>query len=227
VGTIQRLFFALVQKIATRLFPRMRVEGYVADAGRAAIFVSNHQNSYGPLAMMLRFPIRLFPWVLSDVTERGSCSRYVERDFVRKELHLGRPLSRAISLAIELICVPMMRYLEVVPVYHRNRKIERTFELSRVFLNAGRSLVIFPELDGVLYNDVLNKLDNGFLEVLRQAYLADGRRVSIYPVFVDRRRRLIRVGKLVDYDPENSFRFERHRIEGILEEEMSRLARSP
>jgi len=227
VGLAWRMVFASIRKVVSRLFPRMTVEGYSPDLRHGTIFVSNHLNSFGPMAMMLRFPAEPRPWVLSDVMERGSCSRYIEVDFVRKELGIGRPLSRAISLAIELICVPLMRYVGAIPVYRRNRKVARTFAATRVCLDAGESVVIFPELMGTAYNDVLNRLDNGFVEVLRQAWLAEGRLFRIVPVYVDKARRRLRVGAEISYDPERPFKSERLRIEHLLEEEMSRLAKCP
>jgi hypothetical protein len=223
-----RLLFGLLRRIVSLFFPAMRVEGLEPGMGeRASIFVANHAGSFGPLAMSLRFPLRLYPWVLGEVTERGSCARYVEADFVRAELGLGRPLSRGISLAIELVCVPMMRYLEAIPVFRGSRRLERTFERSRDYLLSGRSLLIFPEMIDEAYNEELNRLDLGFLEILGRAHLSSAKPIEIYPAYVDRKRRRIRVGPAVAFDLGAGLKSERRRIEGILEAEMTRLALAP
>ena len=217
-------FFAALRQLVGLFFPRMRVEGFEQSMRSASVFVCNHADSFGPLAMMLRFPARLHPWVTSVVMERGSCAAYVEADFVWKELHIRRPLSRVIALLIERVCVPMMRYLEAVPVYRHSRRILDTFELSRRFLDLGDSLLIFPELMGEPLNDLINRLDNGFLEVIRRAYLEGGLRAGIYPVYIDKARRRIVVGRRQEYYPERPFREERTRIGRELEAELSRLA---
>lgn len=54
-------------------------------------------SPYRAIEILVRlfFPIRLYPWVIVDMTDIPSCARYLERDFLRREL--GRPSAYAMD----------------------------------------------------------------------------------------------------------------------------------
>ena len=213
--------FRVIRLLLDLLFPKMRFEGEGITIEEPAIFVANHEGACGPLALFLRFPIRLYPWVMHDLTERERCARYLETHFFSSELGLPRFAGAWISHLIADLCVALFRHIEAIPVHHESRRIMETIAKSIVYLEEGRSLLIFPEIPDSYLNRYIGRFNTGFIEIAKRLGREERRSVDIYPVAVDRRGRRIILGHPSRYDVTKPYPEERKRIEGELEAEVS------
>jgi hypothetical protein len=215
----------LIEKVLKIFYPKVTFDRCGVEIDEPAVFVANHEDSFGPIASYLNFPIKLYPWVMYNLFEKGICARYIEEDFFKKELNLWQPLSRLISIFIESICVAIFNYIEAIPVYPNSRRIIETIVKSIEYLEAGKSLIIFPEIPDECLNRYINRFKTGFIEISRKVYHINGLVLKIYPVCIDKKKRVIKLGKPTKYDPEKSFIAEKKRIEKHLEMEITRLKR--
>lgn len=214
--------FNIVYKLVRALYHKPSIFGLDRITKKTpSIYVANHLGSYGPVAIMSFFPFQLYPWVTHEVTEKRKCAEYIEEEFVYKELKLKPPMSRMLSSVIGGICVALMKHLEVIPVYKKNRRISYSLDLSARYLAQGKDLLIFPEISDWALNDLICKFDSGFVNIARRHFERYNELVSFYPVAVNRDRRSIQLGDSVVFNPHRPFIGEKHRIVQELEERVS------
>jgi 1-acyl-sn-glycerol-3-phosphate acyltransferase len=186
--------------------------------GKGAIYVCNHDGSYGPLAMGLFFPYRFRPWVLHHAMTAGLCRRQLELDLFGDCKAVLKPFCRLASLIIEPACLWVMRKTRAIPVYRGGSGIFTTFRQSMEALVEGYNIVLFPERDELEYRRHLKDFYTGFVHLARKFYDENGKILSFYPVYIDKGKRKITVGKPVVYNPEAQFKNERERMANILME---------
>ncbi len=216
-------FFHAVYLLVRSFFPKMTFHSNGVRIEEPAIFVANHADAFGPIALHLYFPIRLYPWVIHEMTDRRTCARYLEKDFIIKELRLPKPFSAWLSFLMADICVALFRYLEAIPVYHDSRRIMETISTSIVYLEEGRSLLIFPEISDSYLSRYIKRFNIGFLEVAKKIVRIERRSINIYPVSVDRGRRRISLGEPSAYEIAKNYPDEKKRIEAELEAKVEAL----
>jgi 1-acyl-sn-glycerol-3-phosphate acyltransferase len=191
---------------------------------RAAVFISNHLGYYAPLKVMLFSNIRLYPWVISEVTDSRLCGEYIRRDFVEPTLKLRGFLGKFVAGVLAPLCVGLMRYVEAIAVYHGSNRIKETFELSVKYLSEGRSLLIFPEVPNSEDKFVLGDFQSGFVKVAKDYYDYSGDSLVFYPVYVNKIDNKIIFGEGMIFDSTVSFREERIRISALLRDKMVELS---
>jgi 1-acyl-sn-glycerol-3-phosphate acyltransferase len=219
VGTMgmSKAFWRLTWLLVKAFFPKIAFQGPGSPLSGPAIFVANHENAFGPVASYLYFPVRIHPWIMYELSEKGACARYLAQEFFQKEAKLGPAFSRFLARLIEPIVIALFRHIGAVPVYHNSRRIIETISRSIVLLEEGEFLIIFPEVPEANLNRYINRFNTGFLEIVKTADRRGRRRVPIYPVCIDRRRRLIRLGRPLMFDYSRNFVVEKRRIKCALE----------
>ena len=215
--------FELITRLVKLSFPKVNFDNCGIEVSEPAVFVSNHEDSFGPIASYLNFPVKIYPWVLYNLFEKEICAKQIEKEFLKGELHLIAPLRRFISLCIEPICIGLFNYIGAIPVYHNSRRIMETIVKSIEYLEEGKNLIIFPEIPDEYLNKYINRFKTGFLEVPRKAYSLNEQMLKIYPVCIDKKKRVIKLGNPTKYNPKNYFTTEKKRIEKHLEMEITRL----
>lgn len=192
-----------------------------------AVFVSNHLDSYAPVAVLSAFPLRMYPWVAYQITDRKLCSGYLQMDFVEPELRLRPPLSSLVAWMISKACVAVMKALDAIPVYERSMKLASTWKRSLTLLARNKCLIIFPEIDHRPLNRVLNEFDDGFVGLALTYYKKTGKVLKFIPVAVDQEAKAIHIGPPVSFIPECPFSSEKERIKTALQDLITDMLTSP
>jgi len=215
--------WSLTERIVRAFFPKIAFRAESASFAKPAVFVANHENAFGPIASYLYFPVRIHPWVMFELTEKGACAAYLAREFFQRELRLRPAFSRLLARLIEPVCIALFRHIGAVPVYHNSRRIIETISRSIVLLEEGEYLIIFPEIPEAALNRYINRFNTGFLEIVKSADHDGGTHIPIYPVSIDRRRRRIRVGGPLRFNYANNFVVEKRRMKRELEKAITRM----
>lgn len=195
------------------------------DVRQPAIFIANHEQSYGPVTAMASLPKPLSPWVTHEIIDPALCPTYIEGDFVRPEVHLKPPLSTILSRIIGRICVALMKDLKAIPVYRQSRRIAETIRTSVRFIEQGKRLLIFPEIKNQRWNDIINEFDTGFIGIARKLFEKTQEVAAFFPVAVNRRLKELRLGPPVLFDPTRPYHAERARIRDELMERICAMYR--
>ncbi|HUZ17913.1 MAG TPA: hypothetical protein VMV68_05970 [Spirochaetia bacterium] len=220
-----RIAYELFYKAVRAYFLRTSHIALPDEGEDAVIFIANHEQSFGPVTAMASLPKPVYPWVAHEITDRALCPGYIEEDFVRPEVRLRPPLSTLLARAIGRICVALMRDLKAIPVYKQSRRVADTIRISVQYIAQGRRLLIFPEIKGARWNEILCEFDTGFVGVARKLFEKTRRIAAFFPVAVNRRLRSLRLGAPVFFDPSRSYHAERDRIRDELKRRICALYR--
>jgi len=183
-----------------------------------AVFVSNHLGAVGPIAVVASLPVRVYPWVISEMMERDSAAAYLNQDFVEPQLHLTPPFSSWVAKGISKVSVRLLCSAGCVPVW-QGEKLYETFDHSVDLLVGGKSLLIFPE-DPSKEVDPKYKMTpfkKGFARLGELYYERTGRTLRFYPLAVHLDSYRVRVGPPIAYNTKNLAANERLRIKNVLE----------
>ena len=204
------------------LFDAFLWGGELVDAEKLpagqAVFIANDLGAMGPIAVIACMPLRLYPWVVSDMLEGDKAAAYLDQDFVERQLHLSRPLSLWVAKGIALVSVRLLRSAGCVPVWQRE-KLHVTFEHSVDLLIKGKSLLIFPE-DPSKEIDPRYKMTpfkKGFARLGESYYERTGRSLQFCPLAVHLESYRVKVGQTIAYNSNNHPASERLRIKTVLE----------
>ncbi len=185
-----------------------------------AVFISNHLEALGPIAVYGSMPLRLYTWSVADMVDREKAAAYLQWDFVERTLHLQPPASPWVARAISGISVPLLRSLGCIPVYKNDYdRMADTLQMSMDILRQEKFLLVFPE-DNLLVKDPETNMapfQRTFVRLGEAYYAETSRRLDFYPVAVHPKG-LVMVGKPVAFDPLNRVGLERSRLKNVMED---------
>lgn len=183
-------FFRLGQQIVRKVYPKYKVILPQTIDG-PAVYITHHQNLFGPFITLLWFPKSLHAWILHVFLDRHTCYRqYVDYTFT-KRFGWNRTLSKICAFLVSFLIAKLLNSGKGIPVYRGSRKILKTFHLSVKALKNGESIVIFPDID---YSDStanVKELYEGFLSLDRYYYRETGEHVCFIPLYVSKKKRLL------------------------------------
>lgn len=202
------------------------------DRDTACIFTCNHGELYGPIVTNLYIPYSFRPWVISEMAELPEIADYIYKYTVKRQRWLPERWKMPISRGLAPFLNWIMHSIECIPVY-RNKPsaLMRTLRLSAQALEAGDNLLIFPEnpdhpsqeKPGYL-RDSIGPFFHGFVTVAQLYERRTGKCAQFYPIYADKRRRVLTFGPPTRYDASRHPAEEQQRISDYLRQEMLRMA---
>lgn len=190
-----------------------------------AVFLANHLDAAGPIAVTCSIPLRVYPWVVADMMDRRLAPDWMRQDFVERQLRLKPPFSRWLAKALCRITVPLFHALGCIPVYRDDyTRLQETLRRSVDLLREEKFLFIFPE-DNRLPTDPATRMQpfqHTFVRLGEMYYAERRERLPFIPVAVHGAGYL-QVGKAVLYNPLNPPGVERRRVKDLVEKEVIRM----
>jgi len=185
-----------------------------------AVFIANHHEAIGPIAVACSIPLRMYPWSVADMVDEEKAAAWLKWDFVERTLHLKPPVSTWVAKWLSKITVPLLRSLGCIPVYKGDydRMID-TLRLSMDVLRQGKFLLVFPE-DNMLPADPVTGMrlfQRSFARLGEMYHAETGERLGFYPVTIHPTGYLV-VGKPVFFNPINPVGLERRRLKELMED---------
>lgn len=184
------------------------------------LLVCNHGEIYGPVAAMLFLNARFRPWVLSRMMEMDEIVEHMYYGTMERQKWLPESWKRPLLRAIAPAMCWLFRGVNAIPVYRGKPKdLLKTFRLTLDAMQDGDNILIFPEdadeheegKSGFVKGDV-SKFYTGFAMIGPMAWAKMRRRAVFVPVYANRKKRLITIGKGIAFDPETPVNEEKLRI---------------
>ncbi|MCR5808744.1 MAG: hypothetical protein K6G56_04205 [Clostridiales bacterium] len=219
-----RTYFKFICALARAFYPKARTVFEAPPDGEAGVFVCNHSTIIGPVMMTLDFERPHRNWVIGCAMDKNHCESYAFHDVFSGNSRKCKWFFRFLAKLVKLLLPPILENVDAVPVFHDRRIIE-TFRKSAESLIEGRDIVIFGESPR-RYSEYVNELQRGFVDIGRLYYRQTGKKLKYYPVYVERKNRVIAIGAPIEYDPELTQKEQRERVCKYLEEGIDRQARA-
>ena len=189
-----------------------------------AVFVCNHANVNGPVMMTLHFKRPHQSWTISYAMDKEHTAGYAFHDVLFGNSHKHKKWYRFLSRIVGKCLPPLLIYAGTIPVYH-DSGIIKTFKQSVKALTGGEDLVIFAE-SPARFSDYVCELQPGFIDLARLYYRKTKKALKFYPVYLNKKNRVISVGSPIAYDPDLSMDEQRDTITTYLRDNIDRLGRS-
>lgn len=201
------------------------------DPDTACVFTCNHSEIFGPVVTNLFIPFTFRPWVISEMAVLEETAEYLYTYTFKRQKwlpeFLKRPMSRFVTPPLNWI----MASIECIPVYrNRPRDLINTFRDSAAAMEAGDNLLIFPEdpndpslAENGYLRDGVGPFFRGFVNVAQIYHRKTGKCAQFYPLYADKRRRLLTFGEPIRYNPDNAPADEQERVSRHLRSEMLRM----
>ena len=216
------LIYRILRFFINLFFPKYTVDGLENLPKEPCILVGNHAQMNGPLVSELRLNFPHETWCVGQLMHWSEAAEYAFTDFWSFKPRWTHPFFRLLSYLITPLAVCLFNNAHTVPVYHDVR-LRQTFRRSVETLEAGESLVIFPEKNEP-GNHIVYAFQDKFVDTARFYCKKTGRAVSFVPVYTAPRLRRIVIGRPVPFRPEEEIGAERERICAELREEITAMA---
>lgn len=216
--------FTTCQKIARVIFPKFTIENKKRPATEPVVYVSHHQNLFGPFMTLLWYPEHIHCWMLHVFLDRKTCyDHYMNYTFTRR---FGWPkfIARPVAFLIAHFVPRLLQSGKGIPVYRGSRKILATIRESVDKLKDGESIIIFPDIDYTDSSATVKKLYEGFLFLEKYYYQETGNHLAFVPMYVSKRKRKIVVSEPIYFSGDLPFRAERKVIIQKIQERLNELA---
>ena len=185
-----------------------------------AVFVSNHLDALGPIAVGGSLRYFLHTWIHADMLDARLAPDYLRRDFVEPQLHIAPPFSHWLARGISKLHVPLLRAVGGIPVYHTPDGLHETLRQTLDLLVQGKFILIFPE-DPALPLDTqfnMRPFQKGFARLGELYYERTRKVLAFHPLAVHAETRTIRAGTPIRYNYLNNPAPERQRLKSLLEQ---------
>jgi len=184
-----------------------------------AVFIANHPEKAGPMALNCALPVRVYTWVMAEMYDKDLAPAYLEKDFTVRQLHLKPPVSRWLSISLCKIAVPLFHSAGCVPVYRGDRKqIEETYARSLELLQQRFFIAIFAEDNQLSRDPVTNMYPfmHSFVRLAEMYHATTGKCLEFYPVAIHESKHM-KIGHPETYDPLQPVPLERRRLKQAME----------
>lgn len=213
----------VIQKILKIIFPKPEIKGQEnLKKNQYTILAANHLGVFGPIWLMLWADLELRPWITAEIMEKATCKKYLQKHFFQNELGWHPKISKLIATIIAPICLRIIKEIKGIPVYHGTKGIKETLTLSQKSLQAGSTLLIFPEIDPTGDTYQLRALQGGFIRIAMETCRNEGKTVIFYPVGISKKNKRIIIDKGIEYNCQKPYPEEKEKIISYLTEMISK-----
>ena len=111
--------FHIITKIARPFWGKMKIVN-AENIRKRAVYVSHHQNQYGPFSTWLWFPEPVHMWSFHVFMEQKECYRQLMDYTLTVRLKIWRPIAALIAFPLSYFIPAFCRSAKVIPVYRKS-----------------------------------------------------------------------------------------------------------
>ena len=200
----------------------MEVDGIENLPDEPVIIVGNHCQMNGPIVGELYVPGQPYIWCAGEMMHLADVPKYAFRDFWSQKPKWTHPFYKLLSYLIAPLSVCVFNNARTIGVYHDTR-ILSTFKTTVKTLQAGKSVVIFPEQD-VKHNHIVYQFQDKFIDIAKLYYKKTGKELSFVPMYIAPKLKKLCLGKPVRFHAEESMEAQRSQICNALMDEITTIA---
>jgi hypothetical protein len=216
--------FAFIKWAVKCCYPKTEAVGQAYLPDEPVMIVGNHCQMNGPIVGELYVPGEPYIWCAGQMMHLKDVPDYAFRDFWSQKPKWTHPFYKLLSYIIAPLSVCIFNNARTIGVYHDTRIIS-TFKNTVKCLQAGRSVVVFPEYDRK-YNNILYDFQDKFIDVAKLYHKRTGKELAFIPMYIAPKLKKLYFGKPIRYCAAEPMDAQRSRIRRHLMEEITRIAQS-
>lgn len=208
----------------SRFFVRLKIGRWTAEVTPPTgptVYVCSHGNMAGPLATLCWLPFSVRPWVFHVFTDKKTCYKQFSGYTFSQRFGLPQPLANLLAGIVSGYVSTLMTSTGAIPVYRGSIHIGATFKETVAALQAGDSVLIFPDVDYTDDSDTIGAVYDGFLLTDRFWRRVSDEPLEFVPLRLDHRTRRITAGPPVRFDREADQKTELVRVREALRQEIN------
>lgn len=180
------------------VYPKYHLSSTMHKEG-PIVYVSHHQNFFGPFILMLWLPIPVRLWVFHVFFHKETGFEQLYNYTFTKRFGLKPWLAKCLSYPLAAAFSAFYQSAKAIPVYRQSKKVIHTFKESVQAMQNGERLLIFPDIDYADDSSGTKDLYNGYLYIEKYYYKAIGQHVRFVPLYVSKERKTITVGDEIQF----------------------------
>ena len=190
------LYRAFKKVIMPLIFKKPEIINLAGELPKKSIVIANHSAKSGPPSLDLYYPVTCAKWGAYQMFGNFKSRKTYLRDilYIKK---CGRKPGFMNSFKSWLMAIfnPFVyRGMRMMPTYP-DARFSKTLRNSAKVLDAGLSVMVFPENSNEGYKEVLTEFFPGFVMLAEKYYRATGEDVPVYPVYYSIKKRIMVIGK--------------------------------
>ena len=163
------------------------------------VYLCRHSGASGPVHALAYMPIPVRPWILDVFFSRDACYHFFSTVTYHDRFGHTPPVARFLAWISAAPFARLVRSTGGIPVYRHSLKSRETFRRSVETLDAGESLLIFPDVNYAEKRDGIGALYRGFLMLEKLYFEKNGRHISFVPLHIGERSRALHVGRAIQF----------------------------
>ncbi|RKJ70819.1 glycerol acyltransferase, partial [Butyricicoccus sp. 1XD8-22] len=109
------LFVRFIKKTVRMVTPTYTVKGFkVFD--EPVVYISHHQNMFGPFHALLWSPIHIHPWVLHVFSDRKECYKQYSEYTFSERAGMNKTVAKLIAYPLSFFITALINSLRAIPV---------------------------------------------------------------------------------------------------------------
>ncbi|WP_243297069.1 lysophospholipid acyltransferase family protein [Bacillus litorisediminis] len=215
--------FRFVRFVTRTVYPKYKIILSGTPAG-PAVYVSHHQNFYGPFVTYLWLPIPVRVWVLHVFFDKTSCYRqFVDYTFTVR-LKMKKKFAAFIAFLLSSLISKFFQSANAIPVFRGTKKIVDTFNDSVQTLKRGEPILIFPDIEYANSSSVMQGMYEGFLYLERYFHRETGNHIHFIPLYVSKKTHTVITGEPISFRDGEPFKSELKIVSQKLRDSINQLA---
>lgn len=201
-----------------KIFMHHRVVGKENIMQGPAVFVANHGEFYGPVALSVFMPVYFRPWVDERMINKEKCFAHIYHGTFENIRWLPNGVKKLLTRISAAFISRVFSDMKSIPVYRDSLKdLAKTFALSAEALLEDPVLV-FPEnpgkeSDGKYKTDgSVSDFFTGFVHIGAVFYKKTGKCVTFYPVYADKAKKTLTIYPGIPFNGQANVKEEKQRI---------------
>jgi hypothetical protein len=199
-------FFLLCRKIVRIATKKYEVDLSSVDKSAPVVYVSHHQNLFGPFMAYLWMPEMIRVWMLHVFLDREACYRQYKEYTFTKRFDWNKKAAGLAANLVSFFVTSLMKSGRGVPVYRGTRDVLKTFQMSVEALENNEKLAVFPDIDYQDSGSKVKEMYTGFLYIEKYYYRKTGKHVHFVPLYISKSKRKMIAGDPIVFSGEKSFR---------------------
>ena len=183
---------------------RVRIPEELRESEEPVVFIANHYNIFGPPSFVVSVPLVSNLWLNEELVNEESALATIIPSLKKMLPFLSDRMVEKLSRKIAWISVHLLTKFGAIPVNRNDpKKLIHTMRESLSALEAGKNLLIFPEIGLPEYSlTSVTPFFSGFAMLGRLYYRKTGKRLRFCPCYIDEQHHQIRIGEIVEYNPD-------------------------